>query len=80
MSDSDSTPQEDVRITRELTVKELRVLKEIPTTWTVFDGAWLLDIRKDKREWKDRSGKNLSMAAIIKSQVRFIWNLKLYTF
>lgn len=64
------SPQSSFKITRQLTVKEVRTITEIPSTWTVFDGAWILDLTDDNRDWKDsKSGILLSMAAIIKSQV-----------
>ncbi|KAF9472149.1 hypothetical protein BDN70DRAFT_938396 [Pholiota conissans] len=73
VEDSDSASEVETRITRQLIVPELRILKEIPSTWTVFKGAYLLDLRGDTREWTDSTGKPLSMASIIKSQDQDAW-------
>ncbi|KAF8186408.1 hypothetical protein BJ912DRAFT_819653, partial [Pholiota molesta] len=62
-----------IRITRQLVVDELRVIKSIPSTWTIFTGAWLIDIRDDNRKWTDAAGNDLSMASIIKSQDQDSW-------
>ena len=63
-----------VELTRQLKCDELVVITEIPTCWTVshpdHSVAYLLDLSSDKREWKDSKDELMSMAAIIKSQVR----------
>lgn len=68
-SNSDSAPKSIIRITRQLVVSNLITLTEVPSTWTIYDGAYILDLSNDPREWNDSLGNPLSMAAIIKSQV-----------
>lgn len=75
--ENDSDQSEDrIKITRQLTCKKLITLTAIPSCWSVpqpgEDIAYLLDLTADDREWNDTSGNLLSMAAIIKSQVRSI--------
>jgi hypothetical protein len=65
-----------IRITRQLT--------SMPSCWTVprpgAEIVYLLDLSDDAREWKDAKGEFLSMAAIIKSQVRnAVFNFKFST-
>lgn len=67
-SDSDA-PKSVIRITRQLVVPALVTLTEIPSTWKIYNGAYILDLSNDPREWNDSLGNPLSMAAIIKSQV-----------
>ena len=68
-SDTDVNSCSIIQITRQLSVTEIRTLTTTPSTWPIFDGAYLLDLRDDPRKWADSSGTLLSMAAIIKSQV-----------
>ena len=69
-SDPESKEVATVPITQQLSVKEIQVLKTIPSTWTVFDGTWLLDLADfDENCQYDEKGKFLSMAALIKSEV-----------
>jgi hypothetical protein len=82
ITDDDSTcPKKvkavpSIKITRQLRVSEIIRLTEIPSCWTVpalgSDIAYELDLTGDKREWKDKNGELMSMASIIKSQVRNI--------
>lgn len=68
-----ATPGRTIKITRQLRVNEIIPLDSIPSSWTVpapeCNIAYLLDVRSDKREWKDTQGELLSMSGIIKSQV-----------
>lgn len=70
-SDSDTTP-----ITWQLPVKKLVTLTSILSCWTVpqleEDIAYLLDLLDNPRDWIDSKGNLLSMAAIIKGEVRLI--------
>ncbi|PPQ70451.1 hypothetical protein CVT24_013272 [Panaeolus cyanescens] len=63
----------DIRITRQMKTPKLVTLTNIPSTWAIIDGAYLLDLRNDTRKWIDPSGDPLSMAAIIKSQDQDAW-------
>ena len=74
----DSSSEEEnefVKITRQLKVKNLVTITELPKTWTVprpeDDIAYLLDLSDDAHVWEDELGKSLSMAAILKSGVLF---------
>ena len=67
-----------ISITRQRHVKKLIKLTSIPRCWDIpHDGrntAYLLDLSGDPREWKDEAtGELRSMAAIIKSEVCFIY-------
>ncbi|PPR05947.1 hypothetical protein CVT24_004653 [Panaeolus cyanescens] len=72
-SDSEADTGTPIRITRQLVVAKLITLTTIPSTWTIYNGAYLLDLSADTRQWKDSAGDLLSMAAIIKSQDRDSW-------
>jgi len=63
-----------VQITRQFSCKKIITLTKIPTCWSVpydyEEVVYLLDLSQDMREWKDKNGDLMSMAAIIKSVVR----------
>ena len=62
-----------VQITRQFSCKKIITLTRIPTCWSVpydfEEVVYLLDLTQDTREWKDKNGDLMSMAAIIKSVV-----------
>ncbi|KAI0309098.1 hypothetical protein OF83DRAFT_1273383 [Amylostereum chailletii] len=67
-----------INITRQTVCDRIVTLKQIPTCWDVAEPgesiAYLLDLREDTREWKDkRRNQPLTMAAIIKSQDQDAW-------
>ncbi|KAF9552496.1 hypothetical protein CPC08DRAFT_728578 [Agrocybe pediades] len=64
---------ERVIITSHTKVNELKTITQLPSTWTIYDGAYLLDLTDDPREWIDGKGDLMSMAAIIKSQDQDSW-------
>lgn len=72
---SSSEENEFVKITRQLKVKNLVTITELPKTWTVprpeDNIAYLLDLSDDPCVWKHESGKSLPMAAIFKGKVLF---------
>ncbi|KAI0041712.1 hypothetical protein FA95DRAFT_1640147, partial [Auriscalpium vulgare] len=67
-----------VRVTAMTYCSKVVTLTTVPRCWDIpspEDGtiAYLLDLRDDKREWKEDDGTPMSMAKIIKSQDQDAW-------
>ena len=64
---------ESIQITRQLSVKKIVTLTQVPSTWTVpreEEGvAYLLDLSAEKEQWKDEKGGLMTMTSIINGQV-----------
>lgn len=62
-----------VKITRKRAVNELKKLTVVPRCWTVprpgESFAYLLDLTEDSKAWTRNDGRQMSMAAVIKSEV-----------
>lgn len=75
-----------VKITRKRAVNELKKLTVVPRCWTVprtgESFAYLLDLTEDSKAWTRDDGRQMSMAAVIKSEVSLslhtwlLWRLK----
>lgn len=78
-SESDaSTAKSIICVTHQLTVAKIIMLTEIPSIWTIYNGAYILDLSDDPHEWNDPLGNPLSIAAVIKSQVSQHWSTSTY--
>jgi hypothetical protein len=74
VSTEKATDEAVVRITRQLRVERLIRMTNVPSTWDVprrrGEFAYLVDLTEDTGSWM-KNGKQLSMASMIKGEVRF---------
>ncbi|KAH6897587.1 hypothetical protein BKA70DRAFT_1563041 [Coprinopsis sp. MPI-PUGE-AT-0042] len=74
---SDS-PDELIKITRQVKVKKVITLTSIPSTWSIprngSKTAYLLDLRNEDRDWpRDKEGNLVSMATLIFAEDQDSW-------
>ncbi|KAH9928873.1 uncharacterized protein B0H18DRAFT_1117695 [Fomitopsis serialis] len=77
--ENEESDEPEIVITRERSVRELKILTDVPRCWEVPEPgesfAFLLDLRAEhlRNRWKDTDGELMSMAAVIKAEDQDAW-------